>query len=340
MFNWIAAGAAGVLGIAVAADELERRRALPAPPRTDRMGALPGPGFAASWVEAEPKPGCSAWLVPVEASDLEQRQAEIARSAGRDPFAEGHLLAPGTYAVTVVERGRVVPLHETLWVAVPGTYALTRLREPDGKLRVAWSVTRADRPAEWLRLDPTTATWTPQGVLDPALGFPLASPRYGRATLPVAEEVPTKVKRTVAARIVPDSTVRPRDGAQMVDVVTRRSQACPVMVVWTQADCALCHALMPVLRAAARTAGTRWVLVTGEGLRLEKGLPAEHLDEASPWVTDRYPTVRRFERGEFISEAPDTVVDYWIQSGDARDLARWAQHDVSVADLGPPPAPT
>ena len=333
MFNWITAGAAGVLGIAVVADAVEARRT--SPPR-DSMGALPGATFTASWMEAEPKPGCTAWLVPSTATAIERRQAQVARQAGVDPFGEGHLLAPGTYAVTVVEQGRVLPLRETLWVAVPGTYALTRLRDPDGTLRITWSVTRPDRPAEWLRLDPATATWTPQGVLDPAVGFPLASPRYGQATADFADRVQTKVN----ARVLPDATVYPRNGTHLVEVVTARSQTCPVVVVWTQKDCALCHALRPVLHHAGRSAGTDWVLVTGDGLRLEKGLPPEHLDDASPWVTDRYPTVRRFERGQFVSEAPDTVVDYWLTSGDHRDLARWAQHDVSVADLGPPPTPT
>jgi len=40
-----------------------------------------------------------------------------------------------------------------------------------------------------------------------------------------------------------------------------------------------------------------------------------------------------------ISEAPDPVVDHWIEKKDAADLDRWARQDVSVADLGPPPRP-
>lgn len=264
-----------------------------AAPRTERMGAL-----SATWAPVGLPAGVRAYLTPIGLSPSEEaRLVEARRTGGIDPFAPGHPLPYGRYRAHLV-----------------GFSAFAGHRVVIGQAEVL-----VDSPVSY-RL---SASLDPRASGHLRIGWSSAS--FGDGMPPEAPVAPPPVSK-------PSPILTPKDGAEMVEIVMVQSRVQPVVLAWISPDCGLCRSLHPTLTRAGQNA-RGWTLVTGDALALEKGLSAKHLKDGGPFVTDRYPTVRRFERGQMISEASDPIVDYWIEKKDDRDIARWAKHDVSIVDV-------
>lgn len=307
--NFFFGGAVGL-----AAMELYRQSTEESP---ERMGSLPALIPGASWAELRnPGPACHAWLVPVGLNATETKMLDLARTR-EDPYGPGKTLRKGPYEVHVVEANQHTLLPERLLVEGPGTYQLIRTRGPSG-FQVRWGIALPSGADVPLVYDGRTKTWS---VPTAAVLNPIPPPSQQESFAAVDRVRPTA------------DILRPQDGAEMVRTILRESRKRPTVMVWSQPGCPLCESLEPILKEAAKLPGRRWVIVKGEDVAMEVGLTVEQIADGSPWITDRYPTVRRFENGRLAGEATDRIVDYWIESGDARDFARWVESDVSIADL-------
>lgn len=260
-------------------------------------------GYGATWAATLPS-GLQAFLTPHGLSRPALEDLALHRRHGQDPYGMGRAIPAGTYRAHVVDFRTG---HPTILAD-----ADVRVDDRSDHRLGLTSGGPAGRPRlTW------SSTWS-------------AVPHFG------ADPAPRP------ARTAKGNVITPKDGAELVEIVSVESRIRPVVVAWISNECGLCQALHPTLMRAG--SGARgWVLVAGDAEALERGLAPEHLREGSPFTTDRYPTVRRFEGGRLTSEAPDDVVDHWIEKKDAHDLDRWARYDVSVVDaqspVGAPPKP-